>query len=377
MAGVFEGMGNTLDGLMQDFSTSSADFLIGTLLTPIELCIAIYFMAKAYLMMQGRGSGLIEDLVISGARIAFIVGIALSTPWYTSHVIDVLNSFQGWMTEVISQSSQMERIDNHWAALDKYWETVTQAFTDIWSLIQRFGLFDADMILAVIVMALVTGIAGISFTMSAIGIFLINKVGLILVLSFGPLFLCCLMFPITRSWFDSWLKTTLTLIFTIVIATGTMMIFSNILTTFAQDVTAHAAGAKELTTVWVPVLVYTVLSLASTTLMAQAPSLAASLTGGVSLAAVGMNQMIREAAVTAATVAGGAAMGYGSATGNRALYQTGKDIMPLGGNTTVSGMAGRAAGSASGTTTKTLSRSQQLFMEAVERMSKEDSSSKD
>lgn len=365
--GVFSNLGSELDTLLSNFSSNAADFLIGTLLAPIEICIAIYFLYKGYMMTIGKGEGLVEDLLVSFAKIGFIVAIALSTPWYTTHVIDVVNGFQEWMMEVTTSWSP-DRANNQWEALDIYWITVMEGFSSVWGVTSEYGLREVGLLLASLAMAIVTAIAGISFTLAAVGVFLINKVGLVIALAFGPFFLCCLMFPVTKGWFDSWLKTVLTLVFTTVVATAILMIFASILDNSCLKIKAAIDNSIPLKELWIPILVYTILSFAGSSLMSQAPSLASSMTGGVGLAAVSMGTMFKNAANSAAKTAGAGMLAAGLASGKSDLAERGKNLMRFG-------MAAPGKSSSSSNSQSSQSpaarRSRQMLMDAIKRMENE------
>lgn len=365
--GVFSNLGSELDTLLSNFSSNAADFLIGTLLAPIEICIAIYFLYKGYMMTIGKGEGLVEDLLVSFAKIGFIVAIALSTPWYTTHVIDVVNGFQEWMMEVTTSWSP-DRANNQWEALDIYWITVMEGFSSVWGVTSEYGLREVGLLLASLAMAIVTAIAGISFTLAAVGVFLINKVGLVIALAFGPFFMCCLMFPVTKGWFDSWLKTVLTLVFTTVVATAILMIFASILDNSCLKIKAAIDNSIPLKELWIPILVYTILSFAGSSLMSQAPSLASSMTGGVGLAAVSMGTMFKNAANSAAKTAGAGMLAAGLASGKSDLAERGKNLMRFG-------MAAPGKSSSSSNSQSSQSpaarRSRQMLMDAIKRMENE------
>lgn len=367
--GVFSNLGSELDTLLSNFSSNAADFLIGTLLVPIEICIAIYFLYKGYMMTIGKGEGLVEDLLVSFAKIGFIVAIALSTPWYTTHVIDVVNGFQEWMVEVTTSWSP-DRANNQWESLDQYWLTVMQGFTSVWGVTGEYGLREVGLLLASLAMAIVTAIAGISFTLAAVGIFLINKVGLVIALAFGPFFLCCLMFPVTKGWFDSWLKTVLTLVFTTVVATAILMIFSSILDNSCLKIRDAIDDDMPINELWIPILVYTILSFSGSSLMSQAPSLASSMTGGVGLAAVSMGTMFKNAANSAAKTAGAGMLAAGLASGKSDLAERGKNLMRFG-----MAAPGKSSSPSSSNSQSSQSpaarRSRQMLMDAIKRMENE------
>ena len=68
------------------------------------------------------------------------------------------------------------------------------------SVMSSFGTWFALFLLGVLM-----SIISVALTFAATGVLIINEIALTLTLAFGPLFICCLMFPVVRSWFDGWI----------------------------------------------------------------------------------------------------------------------------------------------------------------------------
>jgi type IV secretory pathway VirB6-like protein len=169
-------------------------------------------------------------------------------------------------------------------------------------------------------MLLIVGIIGIVglvvMTSIAAGIILLSKMAVVVALGLGPLFVCCLMFPATAGWFDSWLKTCLTYVLTAVIVAAFLVIFINVYLKVVEHLTTLFAtgGDSEGATSGALAYAITILlvTVISSFVMLQSPNIAASLAGGVSVASMSLTGMLKQ---SGAQVAGGMGAVSGAAKG--------------------------------------------------------------
>ena len=193
---------------------------------------------------------------------------------------------------------------------------------------------------------IVMGIISVLFTFSACGVLLINETALAVILGFGPLFICSLMFPPIKSWFDGWLKAVVTFAFTLVMSATVTALFSSVFTSCLEKITTAAeADDVQIVAIGLPLMNFCVLALIGATFIKQVPTITAALTGGMNMGAVGLGQMLHGAGQTARSVAGGLTYGAGAAMGSQAVKNFGNSMLGsqgLGGAGAL-GMAGLGA----------------------------------
>ena len=145
----------------------------------------------------------------------------------------------------------------------------------------------------------------IYFMLFAVGYLLLYEIFLVMGLAFGPLFICSLMFTVTRTWFDGWLKAVVCWAFTLVAVAGTLLLIDNIFSARIQqivDFAEAAEGGKDFGVLLVNLGVFAVVVLAIATVVKSIPSFAAGLTGGVALQAASVAGMLQSFGRTMAEI---------------------------------------------------------------------------
>lgn len=265
-------------------------------------------------------------------KIGFIAFLALNTGHFTSYVVKAFEYFQSGLIEAVSHGLHSTvQITSAWGALDQLWETFTNAFDAVSGLIGKFSwITDAPEILAMCIVTVALGMLSVYFTFSALGILLINEVSLIIFLGFGPLFLCTLMFPRTQSWFDGWIRSVITTIFTLVITSAVIMLFVQAFQGSVDEIQTAAEApevTKELGTLFLPVMNFAVLSLAAATLVKLIPAISAGLTGGGRMDAPGIGQDASRSRKRGAATTGGLLLGLGKGSGSSGIANAGRSLL--------------------------------------------------
>lgn len=363
-ANYFEAFGNQFKGYISTFSTDTSAALIDNLGGVVAVGLVMFIIVRSFMMMRENNYGAIYDIIVQMLKIGFIAFLALNTGHFTSYVVKALEYFQSGLMEAVSQgvqvgSGQTVQINSAWGALDSLWETFTNAFDAVSGLIGKFSwITDAPEILAMCIVTVALGMLSVYFTFSALGILLINEVSLIIFLGFGPLFLCTLMFPRTQSWFDGWIRSVITTIFTLVITSAVIMLFVQAFQGSVDEIQTAAEApevTKELGTLFLPVMNFAVLSLAAATLVKLIPAISAGLTGGGRMDAPGIGQMLHGVGNVAAATTGALLLGLGKGSGSSGIANAGRSllggqglnqngVLPLAGMGLAAGGAMAAAG---------------------------------
>lgn len=319
MAGTFEAFGNEVRSTMAGFAESVSGEIISSISPIIYTGIMIYFFARAYQITTGRAEGAIPDLITQCVKIVLVAFFGLNAANFVTYVIPAVYGIENLLLNAISHATTGGGISNAWGAADQTWETFMsgfQAIYNIWSnsswSVWSIGESIATSLFIILLMVLML-VVSIYFMFLAVGYLLLYEIFLVMGLAFGPLFICTLMFTVTRTWFDGWLRAVVCWAFTLVAVAGTLMLINGILLERVQQVSDFASaaeGGKDYGVLLVNLGVFAVVVLAIATVVKSIPSFAAGLTGGVALQAASVAGMLQSFGRTMAAVTGGAMLGY-------------------------------------------------------------------
>ena len=319
MAGTFEAFGNQVRSTMAGFAESVSGEIISSISPIIYTGIMIYFFARAYQITTGRAEGAIPDLITQCVKIVLVAFFGLNAANFVTYVIPAVYGIENLLLNAISHATTGDGISNAWGAADQTWETFMsgfQAIYNIWSnsswSVWSIGESIATSLFIILLMVLML-VVSIYFMFLAVGYLLLYEIFLVMGLAFGPLFICTLMFTVTRTWFDGWLRAVVCWAFTLVAVAGTLMLINGIFLERVQQVSDFASaaeGGKDYGVLLVNLGVFAVVVLAIATVVKSIPSFAAGLTGGVALQAASVAGMLQSFGRTMAAVTGGAMLGY-------------------------------------------------------------------
>lgn len=319
MAGTFEAFGNEVRSTMAGFAESVSGEIISSISPIIYTGIMIYFFARAYQITTGRAEGAIPDLITQCVKIVLVAFFGLNAANFVTYVIPAVYGIENLLLNAISHATTGGGISNAWGAADQTWETFMsgfQAIYNIWSnsswSVWSIGESIATSLFIILLMVLML-VVSIYFMFLAVGYLLLYEIFLVMGLAFGPLFICTLMFTVTRTWFDGWLRAVVCWAFTLVAVAGTLSLINGIFAERIDQITEFAIaaeGGKDYGVLLVNLGVFAVVVLAIATVVKSIPSFAAGLTGGVALQAASVAGMLQSFGRTMAAVTGGAMLGY-------------------------------------------------------------------
>lgn len=330
MAGTFETFGNQVRGTMAGFANSVSGEIISSISPIIYTGIMIYFFARAYQITTGRAEGAIPDLITQCVKIVLVAFFGLNAANFVTYVIPAVYGIENLLLNAVSHGTTASDINNAWGAADQTWQTFMngfQAIYNIWSnsswSVWSIGESIATSLFIILLMVLMLVVC-IYFMFFAVGYLLLYEIFLVMGLAFGPLFICTLMFTVTRTWFDGWLRAVVCWAFTLVAVAGTLSLINGIFAERIDQITEFAIaaeGGKDYGVLLVNLGVFAVVVLALATVVKSIPTFAAGLTGGVALQAASVAGMLQSFGRTMAAVTGGAMLGYAGGMYGRANAQ--------------------------------------------------------
>lgn len=330
MAGTFETFGNQVRNTLAGFANSVSGEIISSISPIVYTGIMLYFFVRAYQITTGRAEGAIPDLVTQCVKIVLVAFFGLNAANFVTYVIPAVYGIENLLLNAISNTVPGGNINNAWGAADATWDTFMTGFSaiyNIWSKsswsVWSIGESIATSLFILLLMGLMLFVS-IYFMLFAVGYLLLYEIFLVMGLAFGPLFICSLMFTVTRTWFDGWLKAVVCWAFTLVAVAGTLLLIDNIFSARIQqivDFAEAAEGGKDFGVLLVNLGVFAVVVLAIATVVKSIPSFAAGLTGGVALQAASVAGMLQGFGRTMAAVTGGAMLSYAGGMYGRANAQ--------------------------------------------------------
>lgn len=356
MSGVFATFGEGIRSSLTNFAEAASGQIASEIAIVVYTGVLLYFLIRAYLLMTGRVEGAIPDLVTQCAKIVLIAFFALNAGNFATFVIPAVYGVESMLLGALSSASGLADLDNCWSIVDMTWESFMKgvsAIQNIWSKLS-WGVFGDSMALIAFVLAMLVLIFFVSiyFMFFAVGYLMLYEIFLVMGLSFGPLFVCTLMFPATRSWFDGWLRAIICWVFTLVAIAGMLCLLDGIFVSNIDELTLaaeEAQTAKNFSTLSLKLATFSVIVLAVATVVKSIPSFASGITGGVALQAASVAGMFSGVGRTMAAAAGGAILGYGAATHNDELREKARNILGSGGLTNTGSFAAASMGYSLGT----------------------------
>ena len=298
MAGPIESFGNNLDQIVSTFAEDTSAAMITELGPAILAGTTLYFTLKGWMFLTGRAHNAIPDTVMSAFKVALIAFFAMNAGNFTSFMIGGLSSIDSMFAKSLSGA------DSSFASIDTFWSKLfdqikqllsfsTSAFGDA---VNPFSNRTISEALWLVILVLAILFVSVLLTFLALATFILCKVGLAVVMGFGPLFLCTLMFPVTRNWFDGWLKTCLSMVVSTSIIAAILALCTHIFDKLIAQIGAHLSKPPEplgFASLLGEVMIFLFVAAAIAYLIKQIPSIASALVGGVGLRETSLSDLLK------------------------------------------------------------------------------------
>ncbi len=334
-AGVFEAFGDQVRSMIQRFAESVSASIITDILPIVSSAILIFFLVRAWQISSGRVEGSIAGLAESCAKITVVSMFALNAAMFAEYIIPAVYGVESMLLSAVSRAVDgTASVTSAWAACDVTWKSFMDGFTAIQKVWEKTGLGmfgeNIGIVLFIMVLMLIMFVVCVYFMIFAVGYLLLYEIFIVMGLAFGPMFIACLMFQSTRSWFDGWLRAMICWVFTLVAIASTLLLINGIFHDNLLDLTNAAIKAqagKNFSALFIKLAIFTVVVFSIATVVKSIPSFAAGITGGVALQAASMAGMFSGIGHTVAAFMGGGMLGYGAARGNEEIKERAKNIL--------------------------------------------------
>lgn len=330
MRGLFECVGeDVIKTPILNFTQQFSSSLIPTLTPILAVGLTLYYVLKGYLAMTGRSQDSIMEILIHGFKVVLIAYIFLNTGNFIAYSWDFLDAVENTVLGAMPGAPS-----SSWNAIDKLWGTLMDMTTKCSNLIMQLKWYVIIFMAFVFVVFLV---AVVLLTCSAFGVILITTLSLAVVCGFGPLFAGFLFFPLTKSWFDGWLKMCLSLTFTKVLFSAFLSLLSTIMTEVINKWGQPSnSGMGE---VMAYLLGITIILFAAASMVQKIPSIASTMIGGANLSFGGGGSVM--GAATGALNRAGSTMAAGKLAAGIATQGTGAALSAAGklGGASISGIS--------------------------------------
>ena len=260
---------NAVDQLLANFVTAKSAALCGAL-APVALTgMTIYIIVMGYAVMRGETHDPLHTVLWKWFKVSMVAGVALSGGEYQATVVESFNAIPGVLSSVFGGAptigGMIDSIADPLIVLVKMLQTKASmgTFPDL-------TLFAASMTVAV---------AELIIIVIGTAMYIFAKVALALCLAVGPIFVLCLLWPVSQSRFEGWFGQTLNFAWLQGMLAAAIGMVYTIIEQFADKVQQNAntndvltdAGALLAVSIIVGILVW------------RMPQISAAMTGGTSV----------------------------------------------------------------------------------------------
>ena len=211
-----------------------------------------------------------KKMFLAVAMIVFVIEFATNAAVYNEYVVDF---FTGLPDELLGLTSDLTTTSGVGVLLDDFGDYILTGIENIWQ--GASGV--SENIQAAVICTLIF-LIWVLMSVAILIAMLIAKIGLTLLITFGPIFILLLMLPQTREYFSKWLGYTIQYVILAMLVGGVLALTKDIVEIYFQAFSLIEAGV-DFFTISPPALVMVVLLWIFT----QLPNIASSLSGGIGL----------------------------------------------------------------------------------------------
>ena len=279
MAGVFETTSGKILGITREWADIPA-YIVSWVTPIILLGLTISIMWHGYKIIRGGGGQYyLLDVFFNSLRTFLVVALCLAAGSYSTNVVDLLQELRNDLTGLFSDDTT-----NSYAMLDAASKKAINSYKNIWA-------WGADHISLGVTKTDLSGLTAIfgGFLMTLVLIiycivaavyFLIIDFSLAILFAVGPLFVGCLAFQSTTSYFNTWFAAVLKYVMTAVVISAVVGLGTTMVGDFAKMLTMTKPESIDYITMTFTSLVAGVILIILTT---KGTSIGAELAGGAAL----------------------------------------------------------------------------------------------
>jgi type IV secretion system protein VirB6 len=183
-------------------ASAAATTLAGAIMPLVAACFAIYMMMILLNYMRGAEDNFVGDFMYRVIGFAVVLGLGVNAGNYVAYVMPIVTGLGGDLGAAISGgSASANSLDT---LVIKYMDIVNEGFDSI-SLMQKISnpMIYVDLLLKALIIILTLT----PFLVAATLMLIVANVGSVIIAMVGPIYMACLIFPATRSYFSAWLNT--------------------------------------------------------------------------------------------------------------------------------------------------------------------------
>ncbi|MDR1709135.1 MAG: type IV secretion system protein [Candidatus Accumulibacter sp.] len=280
---VFQFIGETVANATERFADPAAANLITALGALAIAGVTLYFVLMGYMILSGAVEQPFSNLVRQCVKIAIVSAFALNASNYATLVKQAFEGLETGLAEALVSSGPASTL---YATLDA---SLAKGFDLVGVCIEHADQagWNIGTALSWWITAITLGISTALVTLAGGAVIITCKFSLALLFAVGPLFIMCLLWPVTARFFDGWFAQVvnyiLTVVFLAVIMAFAIEAFNEALSsaTFAPGEENPLFAALEIV-VLTGVLLF---------LVHQTGGMASALAGGISMAAMSLRQV--------------------------------------------------------------------------------------
>lgn len=233
----FESTGTIIEDVISGWAIDASDLVVGQVGPLIGTLFTIWVIYRALNIMYGVGNERVVDLFLDTVKLAAVGYFALNSMNYIMWVILNAPAVEDFLLAMVPNAPT-----SVWGSLDTLWDQGWNAIARLGSL--ESGISWDDFAGSLMLMSAMFFVAcGIVFlTFMGLTLLVTNKVLLVILLGFGPLFLALGMFPKLREVMWSWVKMCLTCIFVMILFTAVVSLVVSVQTQLMGTMGTLALG---------------------------------------------------------------------------------------------------------------------------------------
>ncbi len=282
---IFQNLGETIDSTITAYVDPGAASLISMLRITAVTGVGLYFTCMGYMIMTGAIQESFYTFLKQCTKVMIIAALALNADIYSTWVVEAFHGLESGLSTAMSKSDKPESIYGVLdAALGKGMDLVStcleKAGSSTWHVGKGIGWFFS---------ALAIGTSSTIITVLGAASIISAKFSLAVMFAIGPLFIMCLMWPVTARFFNAWFSKVINYILSIVIM---VIVMSFAVKCFELAVSVSDVNAENPMIAAFKIMTTTLVLMF---LIRQVGSMAAGLSGGLSIAALTVTNLARDA----------------------------------------------------------------------------------
>lgn len=273
---IFDSTLQVVDQSIGDFVHKAYTSLVQGNETTITMAFTFYIVLLGYRVITHSASGDLASLTRHGVVMLSVYGLIMSWSLYNMFIYNIFTGEPTYINGVLVSAAGAPTAQTPAQALDAIYNAGVKAAS------QLFGMADLSNVQYAIY-ALIVWLVTFLSCVYALGLLIYAKLALAVGLALGPLFLIFILWEGTKGLFESWIKKLVNFALVPIITTCILMLMLSIENSTLGTLKPDSSGLLTFETMGP----YICISIANLLLLVQVLPIAASLSGGISLAAIG------------------------------------------------------------------------------------------